>query len=323
MAMLFWFSHQVSSSIGKAQQKETLEIVKGDDTRIIAQKLKEKKIIRQESYLIYYLWKEDLIGKIMAGTYEIDPGLKIPEIVKILVAGETRPDYLKVTFPEGLTIKEMAQIVSEKNLDGEGFLNLAEKPSADIVDQFDFLSDKPVQASLEGYLFPDTYFFSFEEEPPSIILKMLKNFDLKFSEQWRSQLKLENKTIFETVTLASIIEAEVPSAVDRKIVAGIFTNRLEIGMALQSDATVAYVLGGEKKVQHNAEDISIDSLYNTYKFPGLPPGPIGNPGASSIEAAIWPAKTNYFYFLSNPETGETVFSETFEQHVRNKSLNGL
>ena len=147
------------SNLGQNMLLEKVEKLLDDNqlAQSMGQKLKTFYHPVITSYSIHYT-KLYEIGKIMAGTYEIDPGLKIPEIVKILVAGETRPDYLKVTFPEGLTIKEMAQIVSEKNLDGEGFLNLAEKPSADIVDQFDFLSDKPVQASLEGYLFPDTYF---------------------------------------------------------------------------------------------------------------------------------------------------------------------
>ncbi|EKE10807.1 MAG: hypothetical protein ACD_15C00197G0001, partial [uncultured bacterium] len=243
--------------------------------------------------------------------------------IRILVEGKTKPSYVRVTFPEGWTAEDMAERLNEKNLPGDRFLEIAKNPPSETVGQFGFLKDMPAGASLEGYLFPDTYFFAPEESAENIVLKMLKNFDNRLSEKFRKEIETKGRDIFGTITMASIVESEVKTEADRKIVSGIFWNRLEIGMALQSDATVSYALGGEKKIQHDAADINIGSPYNTYRFKGLPPGPVSNPGISSIEAAINPEETDYLYFLNNPETGKTFFSVTFEEHVRNKAENGL
>lgn len=323
VGVFFFVSYRAENSLGKATESRQVVIEKGDNVTVIAKKLKENELISREAYFIYYVWTRELSGKLLAGEYEIEPKLKIPEITRLLVKGETKPSYAKVTFPEGWTAEDMAKRLNEKKLPGDEFLEIVINPPTEIVAQFSFFEDKPAKASLEGYLFPDTYFISFEESAENIVLRMLKNFDGKFSQEMKKEIKNQKKGIFEIVTMASIIESEVRTGNDRKIVSGIFWNRLGIGMALQSDATVAYVLGGEKKIQHNAEDININSPYNTYKFKGLPPGPVSNPGISSIEAAINPTETDYMYFLNNPKTGETFFSVTFQEHIRNKTANGL
>lgn len=323
-AGIFLFvSYRVDNSVGKATEQQKIVIEKGDDIRVIAKKLKAEKLISKEAYFIYYVWTRELSAKLLAGEYEIEPKLKIPEIVQLIIDGKTKPAHIKITFPEGWTAEDMAKRLNKKNLPGNEFLELVMKPSFEIIAQFALLRDNPVGASLEGYLFPDTYFFAPEETAKSILIRMLKNFDAKFSQNLKTQIENQNKSAFEIITMASIVEAEVPNNDDRKIVSGIFWNRLGVGMALQSDATVSYALGGEKKIQHNADDINNDSPYNTYKFKGLPPGPVSNPGLASIDAAINPTITDYFYFLNNPKTGKTFFSVTFEQHLQNKNANGL
>ncbi len=323
MGGFLFVSYRADNSTGRATESRQVTIEKGDDVRVIAKKFKEQELISGEIYFIYYAWTREMAKKLVAGEYEIEPKLKIPEIIRLLVEGETKPDHVKMTFPEGWTAEDMAKRLNEKNLPGDEFLKIVMDPPAEIVSQFAFLKDKPAEASLEGYLFPDTYFFFFEETAQNIVLRMLKNFDAKLSPNLRVQIEKKDKDIFEMITMASIIESEVRTGSDRKIVSGIFWNRIGIGMALQSDATVAYALGGEKKVQHNADDINISSPYNTYRFKGLPPGPVSNPGISSIDAAINPTETDYMYFLNNPKTGETFFSVTFEEHIRNKTANGL
>ncbi|MDP2736501.1 MAG: endolytic transglycosylase MltG, partial [bacterium] len=131
------------------------------------------------------------------------------------------------------------------------------------------------------------------------------------------EIKKQNKTIFEIVTMASIIEKEVRSTDDMKIVSGIFWNRIKNGQGLESCATLAYILGVNKP-QYSVEDTKIDSPYNTYKYRGLPPGPIANPGFNAINAAVYPENTNYNYFLSDPETGKTIFSKILDEHNANK-----
>ncbi|HAV11345.1 MAG TPA: endolytic transglycosylase MltG [Candidatus Moranbacteria bacterium] len=319
----FFVSYRADNSTGKATQAQTVVIEKGDSIDDIAGKLKDKELISNRAYFIYYVWINNFEKQILAGEYEIGPKLKIPEIAQMLIKGETKPAHISVLFKEGWTAEEMAQQLNSKNLPGDEFLKISMNPPVEITGKFEFFSDIPAGSSLEGYLFPDTYFFSPEESAQSIVLKMLKNFDTRFSPSIRTQIKDQGKTVFEMMTMASIIEAEVATEKDRGIVSGIFWNRLGIDMALQSDATVSYALGGEKKIQHDANDISISSPYNTYRFKGLPPGPVSNPGLASIRAAINPVETDYLYFLNNPKTGETFFSVTFEEHVSKKAANGL
>ena len=151
---------------------------------------------------------------------------------------------------------------------------------------------------------------------------MLDNFDKRVGIERRDRIQTDGRTLHDVIIFASVIEGEVPLNGDRGIVAGIFKNRLDINMALQSDATIDYIKG-KPEIKHTQEDIEIDSPYNTYKYPGLPEGPINNPSLASIDAAIAPTKTDYMYFLNDVATGETVFSRTFDEHVSNKKTHGL
>lgn len=322
-SIFLFILNEVHDSTGKATGEVSFTVEKGEGLFDIAEKLKKEGLISNTYYFIYYVWSNDYSEKLIAGEYALSSELKIPEIVQILIKGQTKPGYVKVTFPEGWTAMEMAERLNDKNFSGDEFLEIVQKPSEDIISSYAFFQGRPDGASLEGYLFPDTYFFSPDASAENIVMKMLDNFDVRFSKETRDKILTQEKNFFEVLTMASIIESEVSSEKDRGLVSGLFWNRLEIGMALQSDATVSYALGGEKKIQHNASDIQVDSPYNTYKFPGLPPGPVSNPGISSINASINPVDSEYIYFLNNPKTGETFFSETFEQHVRNKAANGL
>ena len=219
-------------------------------------------------------------------------------------------------------MKQMAAELSAHGFDGQAFLKIAQAPTAEILSSFPLLATLPKGASLEGYLFPDTYYFAKEATPEGIIKKILNNTEARLTDDLRTAIKDQKKSQFEIMTMASIVEAEVRVARERPIVSGIFWKRLAEGIRLQSDATLDYILGTEA-VKHSLEETRIDSPYNTYAKDGLPPGPIGNPGLSSIKAAIFPEQTEYFYFLNDAQTGETVFSKTFEEHVANKAKHGL
>lgn len=324
----FYFSNRVHFSRGKADARAILKIEKGEDAVAIGKKLEQEGLISNHVYFVFYVWDRGLHSQIMAGEYEIAPKLTIPEIARIITQGEIVPTRVKITFPEGWTSKEMAKRIDANNLSGTGDFNESFDSLKDNAGYFqnkynyDFLNNLPKNATLEGFLFPDTYFFSKDATAEEIIQKMLDNFGKKLSADLRQETEKQGKTIHEIITMASIIEGEVRSDSDRKIVSGIFWNRIKNGQALQSCATLAFILGENKK-QYSFEDTRTSSPYNTYLNKGLPPGPISNPGLAAIMAAIYPTETDYNYFLSDPETGATIFSKTLDEHNANKVKYGL
>lgn len=317
---VLYFRNQVYFSHGSDQSSKIFEIKKGEGNAEIAANLQNEGIISNKVYFYYYLRTHDLAGKILPGNYQLSGNLTIPEVA--IVITEKKDEFLKITFPEGWTAKQMAERLTANNLPGDEFLETAKNPSAELLAKFDFLSGLPEGAGLEGYLFPDTYFFSKDATGNGMVQKMLNNFGEKLTPEIRTEIVGQKKTIFEIVTMASILEGEVQSEEDRKIVSGLFWDRIENGQALQSCATVAFVLG-EKKKQYSFDDTRVPSPYNTYLNRGLIPGPIANPGLVSILAALRPTETDYNFFLSDPETGETIFSKTIDEHNANKVKYGL
>lgn len=318
----FYLYNQVYLSAGSASEKKMVTIEKGDNALEVGTKLSNEKLITGKYYLAYYLWKNGQLHSLVAGVYEISPGLKIPEVARIITGGEVAVTSIPVTFPEGWTAKKMSERLSANGFSGEDFLAIVEKPTSELKEKYKFLNEIPAGKSLEGYLFPDTYYFAKDATASDIVEKMLKNFNTKITDNMLNEIALQKKSLFDVITMASIVEGEVADDSDRKIVAGLFWSRLKIGMTLGSDATLEYVIGGNKK-QHSIAETKIDSPYNTYKFKGLPPGPVSNPGILAIEAAIYPEKTDYTYFLNDPETGKTIFSKTFDEHIANKAKYGL
>lgn len=318
----FYFAYQVTNSTFSGGENKVFEISEGESTRQIGERLRQEGFIKNEIYFFYYVWANDLKGQIKAGSYEIGPGFRVPEIANILVSGNDIPRQVRVTFPEGWTIEKMAERLTASGLDGDGFLELARNPDKELVSKFGFLADIPEGASLEGFLFPDTYFFTVENTAGEIIEKMLVNFDRKLGVGFREDIESQDKTIFDVVTMASIIEAEGKIPRDKDLVSGIFWKRLEIGMPLQSDATLTYILNVRKR-QYSFQDTRVESPYNTYLHRGLPPGPVSNPGLVSLKSSIYPEESEYLYFLNNPDTGETFFARTLDEHNINKARNGL
>ena len=232
-----------------------------------------------------------------------------------------------VTIPEGWTNKEIIKYLEQHKLvKSTVFHNLAFLGGG--LDGFEFLSDKPENTGLEGYLFPDTYRFFKDAGEKEILTRFLQNFDKKFSAEFREEIKKQKKSVFEIITIASLVENEVVSDEDRALVSGILWKRLEKKIPLQVDATLAYIKKQDSSYaaifkpqdghRFSKEDTKIDSPYNTYKYAGLPPGPISNPGLSAIKAAIYPQKSPYFYYLSTPD-GKTIFSKTLEEHNKAKT----
>lgn len=187
--------------------------------------------------------------------------------------------------------------------------------------EFAFLKTLPLNRSLDGYLFPDTYRVWEDEMPQSLLKKQLQTFDERVHQRFKdTPPPAPLKNFDQAIILASIVEKEVRSPEDRKLVAGLFLRRLKEGMALQSDATLTYVTGS-KRGRATPTELELDSLYNSYKHPGLPPSPISHPSLSAIEAVFAPTATSYRYFLTDKD-GKVLYARTFEEHVRNKRKAG-
>lgn len=314
-----YLGNAVETSRGSRQETVTVTLGGNEGVFVFASDLGARGIISSELPFLYYLFREHLRTKLQAGNYGLSGTMSVRDIVAKIVRGETVEKGVKVTFPEGMTAEDMAAKLDAAGLPGDAFLNIVRHPDPSLRIRYPFLAAVPAEASLEGFLFPDTYFFDLKQGADAIVSKMLDGFQVRAEPLLAS---LPEGQRYDALILASIVETEVKTDGDRRIVADIFKRRIALGMPLQSDATVRYALG-VTKVKHSLADISVDSPYNTYANKGLPPGPVSNPGLSSIRAVLNPTSNTYLYFLNNPSTGETVFSTTFEEHVANKAKNGL
>lgn len=310
---LILFIYQFYTPLSKGEAEEVFVIEEGQNLKQIAQNLRIERIIGSKWVFITYVFLEGKTENLQAGKYNLSSDMNIIEVAEKIIKGEAIKDWVKVTFPEGWANKQVEEKLAEL-----GVISFEKRQFFTIsTESFLFLADKPTGPNLQGYLFPDTYYFEKESTIEEVVKKMLRNFGEKLTQDLREEIKQQEKTIYEIVTMASIVQNEVSTVQDMSRVAGIFYNRLKLGIPLQSDATVNYVTG-KKLRQPLIEDTKIESPYNTYLNPGLPPGPISNPGLEAIKAAIYPEETDYMYFL-NPLDGKTIFSKTFEEHSRNKA----
>lgn len=294
---LLVFLCYVQAPLSKNVEERIFVVEKGQGSEKIAENLKSEGLIRSKWLFFYYIWFRGKSTKLQAGGYSLSPSMSISEIAKKILYGDVIKNWVKITIPEGWSNKKI-----EERLFALGLIKAGEK----------------LPQEEEGYLFPDTYYFYKETTIEGIVKKMRDNFDRKVDEKLRKEIEKQNRTLYDILIMASILEKEVITDEDRAIVSGIFWKRLEINYPLQSCATIAYILGVDKW-RYSIEDTRIKSLYNTYTNIGLPPTPINNPGLSAIKGAIYPKKTDYNFFLTDPETGNTIFSKTFEEHNQNKA----
>lgn len=285
--------------------EEVFIIEKGDGAREIAYSLEKEGFIRSRHLFRVYTFFKGISGRLQAGEYLLFPAMTVPEIAEKFVSGIVVG--VKVTIPEGFTINQI-----EERLNKELKLKISNFTVNNFKQDFEFLAAAPNNASLEGFLFPDTYQFSYKVGADEVLRKMLDNFGKKLNSEIREEIAIQNKSIFEMVTMASLIEKEVKTIEDKKLVSGVLWKRLNYSIPLQVDATIIYITG-KKTTKVSKTDTKIDSPYNTYKYLGLPLGPISNPGLESILASVYPESSPYLYYLSTPE-GETIFSKTLEEH---------
>lgn len=324
------FLHRASTVRSEFSGERVFMVEEGEDAVSVGERLSAEGLVPNKWYFLWSAWRMGLQGRLHAGEYVIPGKLSAGEVVSVFLSTAGKPEEVTLTFPEGWTAVKIADRLSVNHFDGERFLQLVQNPDSEIRNTYPLLANLPESASLEGFLFPDTYTFRLTATPEDILQLFLKNFSVKFDASLRDKARVEGKTVFDIVTMASILEREVGTTAqkaadierERSIVSDIFWRRLADGHRLESDATLAYALG-TNKIQHSVADTENSSLYNTYAHVGLPPGPISNPGLISLRSALSPISNEYYYFLNNPNTGETVFSKTFDEHVANKNKNGL
>lgn len=286
------------------------EIEPGERGVAIIQNLRDEGLIKNTYVFFAYSFYTGHYQQIKAGRYLLSPAMNMVEIANVLSRGQALPDVV-LTFPEGLNLRQWQERVEENFPE----VDLLSYKVGQFQDEFDFLADAPAEASLEGYLYPDTYYFDYQTEAEQMIGRFLLNFERQLGELIE-EASLMGKDIHDLVIVASLLEKEVP-AEDQPLVAGIINRRLEIGMPLQIDATITYVTG-QTTTRISIEDTQIDSPYNTYRYRGLPYGPISNFSRISFEAALYPETSDYLFYLSKPN-GETVFSRTLAEHNQAKA----
>lgn len=304
-----------SGAYNKNNAKDiVVDIPMGSTVDNVADILKQNNLIRNELVFKVNFKIKNNSSHMKSGKYLLSQELSNVEIIKKLVSGEIYQDGIKITIPEGSTSKEVIDLLVKNNLGKtEDYEKLISNPS-DFYKDFEFLNQKDIK-TLEGFLYPSTYYFEENTKPKDIIKKMIELFDKNYTQDLQQKQKQRNMTLQEVVNLASIVEKEAVVDEDRPIIASVFYNRLDEDMPLQSDATLQYAFEKRKKTM-TYNDLKIDSPYNSYIKKGLPPTPIANPSIKSIKAVLEPSKTDYLYFVASVD-GSNVYSKTYEEHKKN------
>lgn len=290
--------------------EQFIEIPRGASSGAIRRRLIERGVIRDELAFRAALWWTGAARSLEAGEYLFDRPATAVQVIERLERGDVYAR--RVTFPEGLTIRAIAEIAARHGFGtSSDFITAAGDPT--LVTDLD-----PQATDLEGYLFPDTYALPRGTPPATIVATMVRRFRASYDEGLRARAAAQGLTTREVVTLASLIEKETGRPEERRLVAAVYRNRVRIRMPMQADPTVVYALEKAGKYDGNIRrpDLGFDSPYNTYKYPGLPPGPIAAPGKASLEAALAPADVMFLYFVSKND-GSHVFAKTLREHNAN------
>lgn len=293
------------------REKTSLDVIIPEKSTAlqVAEILQEKNLIRSQLAFRVYCRQADLAGSLKPGHYRFSRSQSLPEIAGQISQGKIVS--ISFTIPEGYTVEQIGQLLVDKKL-----VSAADWQAALQSDyKFSFLpapGGKRLQR-LEGFLFPDTYYIEDNTSGRQIVQMMLERFQSVWDQDCAREAREQKRTPLEVVTIASLIEREAKVASERETISGVIRNRLNIHMALQMCPTVLYVLKQEKE-QLSLADTKIDSPYNTYKYPGLPPGPIACPGRASLQAALHPQKHKFFYYVSKGD-GTHYFSKTYAEHL--------
>lgn len=302
-------------------------IEQGENAEQIAASLATAGILSDPVLFRRYVRFYGLDNGLEAGTFSVDPRITISQLAALLT--DARIEEIELRFIEGWRFEEMVNYLSQvqpANIDANEFEALVRRQRSLNLSEFDFLISLPESASLEGYLFPDTYRIPIDADASYLVQSMLENFDRQVSPSLRQSYGVQGLSVHEAVTMASIIQREAVVAEERPLMAGVFLNRFRQNILLQADPTVQYAVGFQAdsgtwwKSPLSAADLENGSPYNTYRFAGLPPGPISSAGFGSLEAVGRPVATDYLFFVvdcTSSINGAHVFSQTFEEHLTN------
>lgn len=293
LGFFVWWSNGVSPVDKTNTESKVFVVPKGAAVRAIGNSLKEEGLIRDPVIFFLYVKKNNLDTSIQAGSFKLSPSMSLEQIIKNMQTGSID---VWVTIPEGYRSEEVAEVLEQT-------LETYEDSWVSVLKEN------------EGFLFPDTYLIPKDADVNTVINIMRNNFNLKLNE---ANIDPNDPNILEIVTKASLIEREAITDEEKPIIASVISNRLNEGMGLDIDATLQYITGtsdGWWEVP-TGEERRIDSPYNTYRYAGLPPGPIANPGIEAIKAAVNPSRTPYYYYIHD-SSGQSHFAETLEEHNRN------
>ena len=305
-------------------------LVQGSTASVVGKELEELGVVRSGFQFRVLAELMGVENRLAAGDHILLKNSAVPNVIRDLTVVGGVFDVVRVTFPEGIRIEEMAIRAEEAGIGTrQEFLDAA--AVAPLPE--DFLIGKPEGSDLQGYLFPDTYIFPVGANATSLVAEMIATLDRRFDEEMRAAVRAQGLTLHQALTFASIVEREAVLREERPLIASVFLNRFAIGMKLDADPTTQFAAAldpvsvlefGYWKTELSLADLANPSPYNTYQNPGLPPGPITNPGVASIDAVAHPATTNYFYFVADAikADGSHAFAETLDQHNVNVSTVG-
>jgi UPF0755 protein len=305
------YIRQLQPMVPGEKKQIAVTIPESSNARQIAVLLEQKKLVRSQSAFLTYARRKHLDGQLKAGNYRLSRSQSVPEIVQIIAAGKVALNT--ITIPEGYTVAQIGELLVNRHIcTAEQWTAALQKDY-----NYDFLQKAPSGPHhLEGFLYPDTYSIPDRVTAEQIIDLMLKNFDKVWTQYFKDQASAKKADAYQTVVIASMIEREAQLSSERKIIAGVIYNRMNSNMPLQIDATVVYALGRQTDLV-TYKDLEIDSPYNTYKYAGLPPGPISCPGKASLEAALNPGKHSFYYYVAKGD-GSHQFSSTYAEHLQAK-----
>lgn len=289
---------------------EPIIVKKGMNAETIGDVLKKQRVIRSKIFFVWATYLGNRHDRLREGKFIFREPVSTFEVIRRLTAAQNE---VTILIPEGMTRNDIADIFASKDIFSRNlFLEASQQ-----VGSYDFAyaGAVPTGRNLEGFLFPDTYRFYDSVDPTDVVKTMLDNFSRKIKPSI-PEIQEQDKTLYEIVTMASILEKEVKTKADKELVAGILWKRLEQGMLLQVDAALTYETG-KTSAELSTSDLQHESPYNTYLHKGLPPGPVSNPGVESIEAAVFPKSSAYYFYLSDGN-GTTHFAKTFDEHKLNK-----
>lgn len=309
--VVYRFNRVIDDPLVEKKSNVLISVKEGDSFYSLLDSLKDDKVIKSTSFIKVYLKYKNISPSVKPGNYEVDPNISLINLINILDEGNLDANTVTITIPEGYEFLDIVNLLDEKGvISKEDFIAACDNYSLPAF----IKQDENIKYKLEGYLFPDTYEFNKNESGDFIITKILDRFIEVYNEALLEiGQDFDETKISDIVTLASIVEKEALTEDDKKNVAGVFNHRLEISMPLQSDVTVLYALGIHKELVLY-KDLEVDSLYNTYKYIGLPIGPVCNPGKVSIMNAIKPMNTDNIYFIIVKD-GPHLFTDDYNEFL--------